>query len=91
MKGYFLRRSFPESCIDTGTKGALDSFMNLRQKPTHETIPLILTYDPSLDNRTSILQENIEWVKHDEMGKLLVRDYKPMVTYRRPRNLKDIL
>ena len=54
-------------------------------------IPLILTFDPSFPNWTKALQQNLERLDTDEQGRDLLREYKPMVTFRCPRNLRDLL
>ena len=42
-------------------------------------------------NEQKMLANNQKWLEHDEIGRKLLSEFRPMICYRRPRNLKEIL
>ena len=91
MKGYFIERQFPTTLIDACIERALQNSSQPKLPPLVEPIPLILTYDPSFPQETQELRTNSTWLSQDEIGKTPLKEYRPMICYRRPMNLKDLL
>ena len=91
MKQHFLQRSFPAQLIETCIQKALSVASETKNRPSTEPIPLILTFNPRFRKEQSTLYQNSEWLTNDEIGRQLLKEYRPMICYRRPRNLKDLL
>ena len=91
MKHFFLDRKFPEKLINTCIEKAIETHRNNNKPRRKEPIPLILTYNLRYPREQAVLAKNCEWLEHDEIGKKLASEFKPMVCFRRPRNLKELL
>ena len=86
LYGYFRNRNYSESTIVEGIQKALYQ----KPKPPKETaIPttMVIEYNPRNPNYSNII--NHLWNKHKE--KLSGKQGKPLVSYKRPKNLREIL
>ncbi len=91
MKQFFIEREFPSKLIDTCITNTIANFSKIKLCTRKQPIPLILIYDPRFSTEESKLAENAKWLEHDEIGKKLISEFQPMICYRRPRNLKEML
>ncbi len=91
LKGFLLSREYPERLVTMSIEKALKDYESKERQQKKSPIPLILTFDPAFPDWTKLLASNLDLLGTDEPGQDLLREYKPMVTYRRPRSLRDIL
>ncbi len=91
MKGHFVSRAFPPQLVDNCIDRALANHCQQKLPALIEPIPLILTFDPAFLEEMSTLREDSTWLNQDQIGKTLLKEYRPMICYRRPKNPRDVL
>ncbi len=91
LKSNLQARGFPARLIQRSIDMALNNTKPNDQTRDTKAIPLILTYDPRKKAMNKIITDNEKLLETDSMGSGFKKEYHTMVTYRRPRNLKDIL
>ncbi len=91
LKRNLITRGFPPKLIRRSMDLALSPHQpgNLMRKT--QSIPLILTFDPRKRNMNNFVTANEPLLSTDSMGQRFRDEYHTMITFRRPRNLKDIL
>jgi hypothetical protein len=98
LRGYFRARNYPENIItDTITRASTlsrEDTLKLKDKSEEREniIPFVCTYNPSLPNIGKIINQywNLLKFSPNESVRKLYK-YKPIVAYKRPRNLQDNL
>ena len=91
MKVNLLARGFPIKLIRRSIDMATTPRLASSEPRKTTAIPLILAFDPRKRNLNTLVSANKPLLSTDSMGKRFEEEYHMMVTYRRPRNLKDIL
>ena len=97
LRDFFLERNYPENVVDH----ALDQVSSLSQEQALQfsdksrnknLIPFVVEYNPSLSNIGLILNKywDLLQISHKDSVKY-VHEYKPILTFKRPRNLRDFL
>ena len=62
-----------------------------RDKNSKEIVPLVTTYNPSLPNIKEIVTKHWDNLECSERMRSALKSAKPLISYRRCKNLKDIL
>ncbi len=91
LKSNLVERGFPTRLVQRSIDLALDKNRPPKAKKHTTAIPLIMTYDPRKKELNKIITTNEATLQTDSMGSHFHKEFHSMVTYRRPRNLKDIL
>ena len=97
LKEYFLTRNYPKQVIDEAVGKVFSMSMDDALKPTSHTkcqdiIPFVCNYNSSLPNIGKIINQYwnlLKYSKSESVRKLF--NCKPIVTFKRPSNLQDIL
>ena len=79
------RKHIPKASIKTRQ----DCLKTTKQRKNHRT-PFFVTYHPSLPQLSTILKQNIKILQNSKTCKEVFPDV-PILSYRRPKNLRDIL
>lgn len=87
LKGYFLNRKYEKKLIDEQFKKANTAMRG--KKNNRDTAPtvLVIFFHPENPNYQKIINEI--WHKHNNLGNTDTK--KPIVAYKRPKNLRDLL
>lgn len=83
LKGFFKNRGYDNKIIETGITNAKKTKKPKTEK--EQPTVMVTTHNPMNPNYQKTI--NIIWKKHAETTKLP----KPLVAYKRPKNLRDIL
>ena len=67
-----------------------DALLQYKEKNNKSRIPFVVTYHPDLKNLSSIIRKNWNLIENDPTLKKLFPT-PPVMAYRRPKNIKDIL
>ena len=96
LKNYFLERNYPNDVINN----ALDKVLLLSQEEAlvqsqnvkNNIVPFVIEYNPSLPNIGNILHKywNLLDLSLNDSVKY-VNSLKPIIAYRRPRNIRDFI
>ena len=94
---YFLTRNYPKHVIEEAIGKVSSMSMDDALKPTSPTkcqdiIPFVWTYNPSLPNIGKIMNQywnRLKYYKSESVRQMF--DCKPIVAYKRPSNLQDML
>lgn len=97
LKEYFHERNYPSQIIEEAVKKVSSMSMEDALKSSSQTkcqniIPFVCTYNPSLPNIGKIINQYwnlLKYSKSESVRKL--HTYKPLVAYKRPTNLEDML
>ena len=92
LESHFLKRGYPHKIIKSGRKKT-ESYSDTEEKSKDEKNLLIFTttFNPRRINIQQILDKyKLVLTEHPET-KFLVEEKKWLISYRKPRNLKDIL
>ena len=76
--------------IDRASNIDRNDALQTKQRNTTERTPMVVTYHPDLPPLSKILRKHLPVLHISEKMKQSV-PYPPLVAYRRPRNLKDLL
>ena len=95
FKQYFLSRGYNEQHLEKEFNRALDITReaSLQSKPNQEKsvrIPLVVTYHPILPSFHSITKRHLSILHTSERLREALR-HPPLIAFRRPRNLRDLL
>ena len=94
---FFLERNYPENVVEH----AFDQVSSLSQEQALQSsekscdknlIPFVVEYNPSLPNIGLILNKYWDLLQLSRKDSVkYVHEYKPILAFRRPRNLRDFL
>ena len=97
LKEYFLARNYPEHVIEEAVKKVSSMSMDEALKPTspmkcQDIVPFVCTYNPSLPNIGSIINQYWNLLKYSKSESVRqLYKCRPIVAYKRPTNLQDML
>ena len=96
LKSYFLKRNYPFHITDNAFQKvrALPRDMALTEtvKSGKKLVPYVITYNPSLPNIGEIINKNWGLLALSEKQSVkYVFQHKPILAFKRPQNLGDIL
>jgi len=93
LKQHLLKRQYNEQSVDTQINKArtIDHNSLLQYKPKKKTdrTPLVATYNPALNQIRQILNRHLHILNDDERLKQVFPS-PPLLSFRRPRNLRDL-
>ena len=96
LKDRLVERGYPDDLIEGGFKRADDTERdnllggNTRKSKTIDRVPLVITYSNYLPSIRKVLKDKKHLLRHSEhLSDIFKRD--SLVSYRRGRNLKDML
>ena len=97
LRDFFLERNYPVNVVDH----ALDQVSSLSQEQALQSseksrnkniIPFVVEYNPSLPNIGLILNKYWDLLQLSRKDSVkYVHEYKPILAFKRPRNLRDFL
>ncbi len=86
------KRNFPRALIKRSIDKAKHDIVNpTRREERREGIPLILTYHPERTQAKQTIKKYEKLTSTDPLGERYDQLYMTMLTYRRPKNLRDLL
>ena len=95
MKHHLLQRGYKKGCIQDAINKALsvtreEALTNKRSQKILKRVPFVITYNPMLPNIPKILNESHTTLRASERCAEVFQEV-PLVSYRRARNLCDML
>jgi len=97
MKEYFRARGYPDKLVDNDPKKVPSARSTLftstptgHNESTNTKVPLVLTYNPFNVGTRRILLDNFNILSSNPEARRIFPE-PPLVSYRRERNLRDIL
>ena len=97
LRDIFLERNYPANVVEN----ALDQISLLSQEQALQSseksssknlIPFVVEYNPSLPNIGLIINKYWDLLQLSQKGSVkYVHDYKPILAFKRPKNLRDFL
>ena len=92
LREFFIARNYPKAVINY----AFDEVCKLSQSetlvPSSNIIPFVIEYNPSLPNIGYIINRYWDLLQLSSNSSVKeLHKYKPVMAYKRPRNIKDIL
>ena len=95
LKTFLLNRNYSSKTIDKAFKklrktNRSDTFKRKDKTKTNDRVPLVTTFHPGLPNLPKILQQYLPILHSSERCKAAIPNC-PIVSFRRPKSLKDIL
>ena len=96
LRKYFIDRNFPMSVIDQAFShvSGMSQEDALQQRHTEKkhVLPFTVTYNPSLPNIGNTIHKywDLLNISKQEGVKYLHENYKPIIAFKRPKNLQDI-
>ncbi|XP_053391643.1 uncharacterized protein LOC128554386 [Mercenaria mercenaria] len=96
LREYFQARNYPECVINEALKKASslsmqDALNSCSNRNTDKVIPFVCTYNPSLPNIGKIINQYWNLLKYSQQESVRqLYDYKPIVAYKRPKNIQDV-
>ena len=94
LKNNLCRRGYQahrvQAAIDEMSLLDRQSLLQYREKPTGSRVPMVTTYHPVLKDLTNILKKHIPILHSNKRMSEVFKD-PPMMAFRRPRNLKDMV
>lgn len=97
LKGYFQERNYPNQIIEEAVKKVSsismdDALQSTSHKKCQKIVPFVCTYNPSLPNIGKIINQYWNLLKYSKSESVRqLYNYKPIVAYKRPSNLQDML
>ncbi len=91
LQNNLISRGFPAKLVRRSIDLASTPNKDTNARKETESVPLILTFDPRKRDLNSHVRQNEPLLTTDSMGQRFHEEYHTMITFRRPRNLKDIL
>ena len=95
MKQHLLKRGYTKGCINDAINKASqvprrEAIMEKLEQNKLERVPFVITYNPLLPNIPKLLQESQTILNASEKCSEVFKN-TPLVSYRRGRNLNDML
>lgn len=87
-RGY--QKDMVTSAINLGKSVERKSLLEYKDKTSMDRVPLVLTYDSRLANASYLIRQHMPTLHADDRLKSIFRE-PPLVSFRRTRNLKDLL
>ena len=97
LKEYFREKNYPTQIIEEAVKKVSsmsmdDALKSNSRKKCQNIIPFVCTYNPSLPNIGKIINQYWNLLKYSKSESVRqIHTYKPIVAYKRPTNLQDML
>ena len=96
LKSYFLERNYPSHIVDLAFQKASslsrDEALSETAKHDAKMVPYVITYNPSLPNIGEIINKYWGLLALSQKSSVkYVFQHKPILAFKRPRNLADIL
>ena len=95
LKSHLLHRgyksSFVQDEIDRASHIRREDALTPRTRTCHnKRVPLVVTYHPNLPNLTALTKNNLPVLHASSLLKKAIPEW-PLIAYRRPKNLRDLL
>ncbi len=91
LQSNLIARGFPAKLVRRSIDLASAPNRSTSTEKKTQSVPLILTFDPRKRDLNKHITNNEPLLNTDLMGQRFNEEYHTMITFRRPRNLKDIL
>ena len=90
MKGWFIKRGYPESVIEKDMKKVCFSKQVQKSKKAEKRVPFVVTYHPLLNKLSSVIHRNLYLLYMNQEVKNVFTP-GPIVSYRSARKVSSYL
>ena len=90
MKGWFIKRGYPESVIEKEMKKVCFSKQVQKSKKAEKRVPFVVTYHPLLNKLSSVIHRNLYLLYMNQEVKNVFTP-EPIVSYRSARKISSYL